>query len=127
MSGDDTVSPSDQVTLRQLIEVVLAEREKAELERWESHRRVHATLDSEVTRADLQRQARDAAQNEWRATVGDLTRSYVSRQLHDQLVGQLGETKERLSNLEGRLYALAGVFLAIIALVGLIEHFIPHA
>lgn len=126
MGTDDHLTPAEQVSIRQYVEAILVEREKMATSQWNAHRELHQALELAIGKSEHLREGRDHAQNEWRATVSDLTREYVTRPLHDRLADDVAAIGSRLSNLEGRIYATTAVLLVIIALSGLIEHFIPH-
>lgn len=62
--------------------------------------------------------------NEFRQQINDLTRQFVTRQEHDLLVNRVNSNENKISNFEGRSYAV-GVVVTIISLAASIAlHFI---
>ncbi len=97
----DRLPLSDMVTRGALddrletILALLADLDKLELERWESHRAVH-----EAVAESLRDYKRDA--NEWRATVADLRGTFVPK------AEFLSEHRALDAKLHGEVVALAG-------------------
>lgn len=85
------------ITLREFIERNLEYITQLEEERWASHANVHALVAAALSKQEQVQDIRNAAQNEWRASMADLTNRFATR---EQMDVQLSSGFQRISKLE---------------------------
>lgn len=71
------------ITLREFIERNLEYVTQLEEERWASHANVHALVAAALSKQEQVQDIRNAAQNEWRASMADLTNRFATREWAD--------------------------------------------
>jgi hypothetical protein len=105
-----------------IIEVDMTEEEKISLKEYVDMR--FDEIKYNVTTTAQQLDKRLDSMNEFREQLNTQTRTFISRPEHDALVDRVNKNEQKISNFDGRAYAL-GIFITFISVgVSIALHFI---
>lgn len=112
----------DHVPLRQYIEAILAEKDKALSAALASQEKaVAAALESAaLATSKAEEQAKDwrASANEWRATMNDREARFVTHAAYDGLVEKVNDLVQRIERGDGRNTGIGLSWSEVLAVVG---------
>ena len=77
------------------------------------HDELHKALADQIRVANDERKQRDAQQNEWRATLNDVTARMPNRDVTDSLSERVAKIELAIANMQGRM-AMVAIFLTVL-------------
>lgn len=95
-----------EITLREMLEQHLLYLRELESERWHAHVQEHRLVAEALSKQSEVQEVRNAAQNEWRASMTDLTNRFATR---EHLDAQMANAFQRISKLEADAIRIATI------------------
>jgi len=119
---DRTVVMTDEVSLREHIETLLAEKDLRYQQRFDANgAAISAALlaaEKAVTKAEAATERRFEAVNEFRGTLSDQAKAFVQRVELDPISQRLADLASRVDRMEGKSTGSAASWSVIVAAIG---------